>query len=174
MNLKWTILSVISIICINSCFAEPKRTWSISRTRSKTSNASVRRRLPNDSASSKQIAPVQQKSSASSLSNAKPDQSIGAPPPYSASGVNAGKSNLYAAPPSYSQATGVNSPYNPNYPRQGYGFQQQSMGAPPPYSAPGVNAGKFKTFLVTMANPSVNSQFRLYRLMDLPLASIEF
>lgn len=130
MELKWTVVSVILVICISSCFAEPKRTWGISRSRTKTTSTNVRRRQYEQQS---KIAPVQQKPAVPSHSNVKPDQSVGAPPPYSVAGVNGGKSNLYAAPPSYSSATGMNAPYNPNYPRQNYGggmnnFQQ----APPP------------------------------------------
>lgn len=134
MKLKWVVVSVISVICISSCFAEPKRSWGISRSRTKSTSTNVRRRGQYEQQS--KVAPVQQKSAVAPQSNGKPDQSIGAPPPYSPVGVNGGKSNLYAAPPSYSSATGgMNAPYNPNYPRQNYGthagmnnFQQ----APPP------------------------------------------
>lgn len=127
MEIKSFILLSLLIACIQICFAEPKRSFGLARSRPKSNNMSVRRRThtTNDN-------PPRQASPPKLPSNtANQGSPQGPPPAYSAGNANAGKTNIKEAPPaysshanappSYSQATGTGLYGNsPSYPKQTY------------------------------------------------------
>lgn len=119
-SIIWCFL--VLFVNVQLSVGEPKRSFGFGRSRPKSnSNLSVRRRDPVDPPKTYQ--PSAPKQTQSHVASAP----VGPPPAYSA-GPSSGKTNLHAAPPaysthgaappSYSQATGLN---HANYPRQNYG-----------------------------------------------------